>query len=243
MSIIYERTFEVEYDKIQMNDNEKRKFAESLQANDLICHSYINDNFRDIVYGEYEDIQTQTHYQIEREDGQIIFDYPYGYIRDDVFKQISNHIEGLSKTKEIVETTTTIMKEVDGERIYCQDMGIKADYRNSAYNNYFYDDEDVSMFVRFEVSAYSNLRLKFIITWETNRVKRADIIENKIVMLPLNDMGIIQRLFEDALNGLGYWTEETTIHCFFETKTETKSECSPDIVKMVRDARNKEEEE
>ena len=243
MPITYERTFVIEYNDCKITDEQKNVLAEKLQANDIIAHSWINDNFKDITYGEYEQTETTTAYQIVDEEDNVIYQNEYNFHTADVFEQISNFIGGLSRQEQTIETTSTKWKGIDGSRLYFDEGLIEAYYSNMYKYNYYYDGEDVVMNVIFSGSHYSNIHLEFTITWEADRVQRAEIIEDKLVKLPLNDMGVMQKLFEASLNDMGYWTEDATVHCYFETKTETKSECSPDIVKMVRDARNKEEEE
>lgn len=243
MPIIYERTFKIEYNDCKITDAQKNVLAEKLQANDVIVHSWATDNFKDIIYGEYEQTETTTSYQIVDEDSNVIYQSEYNFHTADVFDQISSFIGGLSRQEQTIETTSKKWKEIDGSRLYFDEGLIEAFYSNLYGYNYYYEGEGVVMKVIFSGSHYSNIQLEFTITWEADRVQRAEIIENKLVKLPLNDMGVMQKLFEYSLNDMGYYTEDAIVHCYFETKTETKSECSPDIVKMVRDARNKEEEE
>ena len=243
MSIIYERTFEIEYNDCKPSDTQLNFLAESLQANDVIAHGWYNDNFKDITYGEYEKVETTETHQIIDEDNNVIYESEYVFHTKDVFDQISKFIGGLGRQTCVSEVKSVQMREIDGERLCFDDGLIQANYTNGYSFNYLYDDEEVYMLVSFSGSHYSNIKLKFKIYWEADRVKRAEVIENELVVVPLADMGVMQRLFENAMNGSGYWTEDAVVHCYFETKTETKSECSPDIVKMVRDARNRGEEE
>jgi len=243
MPIIYERNFIIEYNNCKITDAQKNILAEKLQANDVIAHSWVTNNFKDITYGEYEQTETTTSYQIVDEDNNVIYESEYNFHTADVFDQIGKFIGGLSRQEQTTETTSKKWKQIDGSRL-CFDEGLIEAYYTNGYNhNYYYEDEGVIMKVSFNGSHYSNIQLEFKITWEADRVQRPQIIEDKLVKLPLNDMGVMQNLFEISLNNMDYYTEDAIVHCYFETKTETKSECSPDIVKMVRDARNKEEEE
>ena len=56
-------------------------------------------------------------------------------------------------------------------------------------------------------------------------------------------MGKIQFIFEDGLADYVEIAEYPEITCHFDAKTESRSECTPDIIKQVREARNKAEEE
>ena len=55
---------------------------------------------------------------------------------------------------------------------------------------------------------------------------------------PLKDMGIIQSIVESRLKLKQFGLKgEPTIECHFDAKTESRSECAPDIVARVRNAR------
>ena len=60
-----------------------------------------------------------------------------------------------------------------------------------------------------------------------------------MVDLVLKDMGIIQAIFEGRLKlkQFNRDVDDVTIDCHFDAKTESRSECTPDIIKQVRDAR------
>jgi len=60
-----------------------------------------------------------------------------------------------------------------------------------------------------------------------------------MVQTVLNDMGKIQKVVESRLKlkRFGYNVEDVGIDCHFDAKTESRSECAPDIIKQVREAR------
>ena len=70
---------------------------------------------------------------------------------------------------------------------------------------------------------------------------RKEAIEEAMVQTPLKDMGLIQSLVESRLRlkKFGFDTEDVSIDCHFDAKTESRSECTPDIIKQVREARKK----
>ena len=62
-----------------------------------------------------------------------------------------------------------------------------------------------------------------------------------MVKAPLNDMGAIQRVIENRLKlkKYGFDVDDVEIDCEFHVVSESRSECTPDIVKQVREARKK----
>ena len=60
-----------------------------------------------------------------------------------------------------------------------------------------------------------------------------------LVNKPLEMVGEIQRIFESAikLKKYGYDVEDVVIDCDFKAMTQNESKCSPDIIKMTREAR------
>ena len=110
-------------------------------------------------------------------------------------------------------------------------------------NSVGYNEGDIIMYITFR-NDYEGLTLLFDVNWEVDRIQREADIKNALVETPLKDMGIIQKIIESRLKlkQFGINTEDAEIDCLYEVITENKSECSPDIVKMFRDARNQKEE-
>ena len=87
----------------------------------------------------------------------------------------------------------------------------------------------------------SGVELVFELSWDCENVQRKDAIEDAMVKAPLNDMGTIQRVIENrlALKKYGFDVDDVEIDCEFNVVSESRSECTPDIVKQVREARKK----
>lgn len=87
---------------------------------------------------------------------------------------------------------------------------------------------------------YDGMVLKFQVVWNCETVQRKDDIEDAMVQLVLNDMGKIQKIVESRLKlkKFGYDIEDVDIDCHFDAKSESRSECTPDIIKQVREARS-----
>lgn len=87
----------------------------------------------------------------------------------------------------------------------------------------------------------SGVELVFELSWNCENVQRKDAIEDAMVKAPLNDMGTIQRVIENRLKlkKYGFDVDDVEIDCEFHVVSESRSECTPDIVKQVREARKK----
>ena len=113
MSIEYERTFTIEYNDCKITDAQKNILAEKLQANGVIAHSYTNDEYENLEYGEYEKTETTKSYQIIDEDNNVVYENPWLHNTADVFHQISKHIGGLSRQEQKTETTSKEMRKIN----------------------------------------------------------------------------------------------------------------------------------
>ena len=88
--------------------------------------------------------------------------------------------------------------------------------------------------------------LAFTITWEPKDVQRKDAIEKWLVQYPLSVIAHFQAKYEQILmesnmdeeKYTSAFFEDVTIDCHFDAISESRSECTPDIIKQVRDAKN-----
>ena len=72
----------------------------------------------------------------------------------------------------------------------------------------------------------------------TDKVARKTQIESMVVDTPLNDMAEIQHIVETILHTVTeYDVSEAEINCHFDAKTESRSECTPDIINRVKEAK------
>ena len=96
-------------------------------------------------------------------------------------------------------------------------------------------------------TTYSETKLKFVITWQTEKVARKAKIDQKCVEAPLEIMGKIQHAVEKGLKDIHGWETEVfdnaEINCHFDAISESRSECTPDIIQRVRAEKKKNEEE
>ena len=96
-------------------------------------------------------------------------------------------------------------------------------------------NEEVRM-VTTLLSDNSQVELQFKVIWETSGVQTKGIIEEMCVNVPLSDMGTIQHYVEQTLNDFAV-LDEPLIECYFDAKTESRSECAPDIIAKTREAK------
>lgn len=87
--------------------------------------------------------------------------------------------------------------------------------------------------------------LCFTITWDSKTIQRKDAIEEWLVQYPLSIIAHIQAKFEKIIAENGNeetytdeFFENVEIDCHFDAISESRSECTPDIIKQVRDAKN-----
>ena len=96
------------------------------------------------------------------------------------------------------------------------------------------------VFMQTRLSNINNteVQLNFKILWSTDGVQTKGAIEEMCVNTPLDDMGAIQYHVEQALMAFSV-IPEPLIECYFDAKTESRSECAPDIIAKTREAKSK----
>ncbi len=106
----------------------------------------------------------------------------------------------------------------------------------------FHDETDhtdmTKMQIRLNPSTSENCSELIFKIWKeaTKTQKKADI-ETWLVDTPLQLMGEVQAHVESCLSEVGFETEEPIIECHFDAKTESRSECTPDIIGRLRQAK------
>ena len=162
---------------------------------------------------------------------------------DAIITGFESIIEGIVMETANLESVKMRWAEPEGSAVVVFGEGINGISNNLdcwGENELIYEvnGEEVSMSMRI-INDYEGLRLKFLVVWKTNKIQRKDVIEEAMVDLVMNDMGKIQAIVESKLKlkKFVYDIENVSIDCHFDAKTESRSECTPDIIKQVRDAR------
>jgi len=242
MTIIYERTMEIKYSDRMMEETMFRKLVSELTTKNIyVCGLY--DDYNDNKFGYTEVEKTRRQWIVSSPEHGEIMTTPYSSDAEDVVTAFAHIIEGI--TSEDVTTITKKKQWAAPEGSYVtisNDVGLDGESMNLhrwGENHLLYDNE-TKMITRV-MNDYSGLKLVFRITWEVDTIQRKNKIEEAMVETVMSDMGQIQAAFESriALKKFGYDVEDVDINCHFDVKTESRSECTPDIIRQVRDARTK----
>ena len=249
MSINYERIMKFEYEG-NMSDTDFAKLSADLHKKGVSMVSAYKygisvdeDNYG---YNTVTDSHTRHHVAINdvvildasyRSDATKTYDGLNDYFADNDNFVITQH----------TETTDKSRKEwIKPENKYCniRIAGIEGTLADRLYNCLVYDVEgdtveEVVMEIYLERKNYGNIILTFKTKWETASIKRKEVIETTMVDMPVKDMGLIQSTVEGRLKLKKYDVEinNPEINCHFDAKTESRSECTPDIINKVREAR------
>ena len=240
MTIIYERTMEITYNNRKMEDTMFRKLVAELSTKNMyVCGHY--DDYNDNKFGYTEIEKTRQHWTVTSPEHGDIMTTSYCSDADDVVTAFASIIEGIAS-----EETTTISKKKqwaapEGSYVaISNDVGLngKSQNLNNWGANHLLYDNGTKMTTRIQ-NNYGGMTLTFCITWEVDTIQRKNKIEEAMVETVMSDMGQIQAVFEGRikLKKFGYDVEDVDIDCHFDVKTESRSECTPDIIKQVRDAR------
>jgi len=236
IAIEYNRIMKINYGT-KMKDTDFRKLcAELAEKGFLITHSH--NVAEKSEYGFVETEKSKTVYDIV-DDGTHIMSVEWRREARDICAGFKNLIPNIDFS--MVQTTTTkkVWAEPDGETVvYTRDTdGDKNNLDWYGINNMSYSD-NVTMRTRV-INSYSGLLLKFEVKWPCTTIQRKEKIEEMMVQEVLADMGTLQSVFEGRLKlkKYGFDINDVEIDCHFDAKTENRSECTPDIVKQVRDAR------
>tara|TARA_R100001440_G_C2493860_1_gene115509 strand:+ start:68 stop:817 length:750 start_codon:yes stop_codon:yes gene_type:complete len=244
-NIEYERTIQIRYkhDDEITNDN-MRRLAHELQKRGItLCDNWGGSNPK---YGYQERVIESSLYLVHMND-ELLFKTPKNYVAHDACTAINEHWSSINKgdepcTVQRVDDSriTKEWRKVQGNYIKLHDMveNSPKEYMTFSIGKHRMTEDNVDISGRI-YNGYTYLQLTIETTWNTDGVKRTEEIENMLVNKPLSIVGEMQRIFESAikLKKYGYDVDDVEIDCNFKAITANESKCSPDIVKMTRDAR------
>jgi len=235
--IEYERTIEIKYEHAEEKNQylgykNMRRLAQELQKRGLT----LRDRYSDFpTYGYIEKTEDTTQYNVFFEN-VLIFTTHKRYLAFDAkeaMNELGNeetaHIDELPSTK-----TTKEWRSVQGNYLHVDDYEHSMGRTPLTYN-------DEVVYVQAEIqSMYGYLTLKITSSWSSDRTQRDEKIKEMIVERPLDLVGLIQKRFESTikLKKYGYDVENVEVDCNFRAMTQNESKCSPDIIRMTREARN-----
>lgn len=222
------KLYSTEFNKLSGALAEKGVYlTDTYSSIDTTQYGYIDVQENTTVYGIVIDDETQFTVDY-RSDARIIVDG-----LEDLHPDIEyNEIKTTTTTKKWAEPEGHNLSfgiDLEGEIQNFDTWGMN----HIAYSN------GASMFVYLD-NDYNGMVLRFRVIWEQNNVQRKEAIEEAMVQTVLNDMGKIQKVVESRLKlkKFGFNVDEVAIDCHFDAKTESRSECTPDIIKQVREARS-----
>jgi hypothetical protein len=243
MSVNNNRQFEVQYGK-KVSEEDFNILASLLQEKGIhLWDSYTE--FDDKYYGW----KTKTEETIERFvmlDHAVIYKTNWSHKMVEFMEfltawNIDRDLD-ISTGEKTIETITEEYTEVLGNYIIVEGDTSQFGWELQGNSTYQYMEEGVSVDIWFR-NSYSGLELMFQICHITPTVQRKETLEHKLSLVPLEFMGYVQNLVEEALKELielrdiDLDLENPTINCKYTINTYQSDECSPDIVKMTREAR------
>jgi len=240
MSQKHKRTVEISY-PFGFSSSEKE-----LLNLELFKHNIINLDSWDTEIPSYESKtveQTDSKYTVVMYNGELVFNYRSE--AQAVIDQLVAQGIGVNEEPDVGEEITE--KVVDPQWRGSTILYLDAPYHLGSYTQKFQivsendvGEANVKLFVDFTAYTYTS-KLTFTAEWTTERVQKADVIEQHLVDLPTPLMGRIQSVFEGVFYSESFdkSTEEPIISCNFDVVSKHSSECKPSVIEMLREARDK----
>ena len=231
--IIYTRVIEIKYEhEEEMDKTNKKRLASDLQKRGITLRGKYDDN-RPIYKFRTIDKQTTSH-DIYL-DGRMICTLNDSWTRN----KVVDAINALNNGRAVAQTRKTVKTVKEWRNV--QGNYIQVDNSNHKYSSWLggHKIDDVEVVAKV-LHGYNNISLKIESKWSSDRIQRDETIRQMIVEKPLELVGQIQSGVESAikLKKYGYDVENVVVNCDFKVITASESKCSPDIIKMTREARN-----
>tara|TARA_R100000030_G_scaffold8690_7_gene5944 strand:+ start:262 stop:1014 length:753 start_codon:yes stop_codon:yes gene_type:complete len=244
MSITYKRTMALKYTKTKLSDYDYYRLMALLDSEGL----NVSSRFQTSPVGKYINKEVKE-VSIVKLDGTLLYSTPYKYLCQTLRKEMEENNWDITHEMqtETIETeewhqpkgdivnfenadTDTLSKFTGKVMSLVDGLGIKYEL-----------PDDESLLLMIYVRNNTSLKLTFIATWDTARVKKGAVIKERMVNTILNDIGLIQFIFEESMGKLlldsDIVLDEPEMDCYFEHISSSKSECEPDIIKQTREAK------
>lgn len=254
-----------------LNATGRGQFASILQDNGIdIAPSYSS---RPTEYGIKTRIKSNhTNIKVLKHQGRphVRFEHTINKYDKEVVEEVIDGmlLSGLFGKGNFDYITENVIEEenywrsLNGDYLMPQDLSFLGDNLMGKYNMtlLFYpeglDGETISMTCRIidqpstQWNSFKKLNvLAFTITWDSKTVQRKEAIEEYLVQFPLSIIAHYQAKFEKVLaeSEMGEYPPEffddVEIDCHFDAISESRSECTPDIINQVREAKNAKKQE
>lgn len=251
MAIEYNRTMKIKYEHDERLDKKNEaRLAKQLQNKGLnMMETYWSEVPE---YGYNSITKKTTRYGIYMDD-ELVFDVNYISTAHEIVEGLSNKFDNVSTDTVVSETTRKdwviprgnyliphFQKDYYNIPIYgdVTDKPSLFDFIKISRDCRIELDNGVQLSIRLD-NDYSGINLTFTTFWYCETVQRKESIEEHMVSFPLEILGKVQNVVERVLKTkqFGYDVENVEIDCNFKAITLNESKCTPDIVKMTREAR------
>jgi len=241
MAIQYERTMKITYGKNKLPEVTFNKLVGDLAKKEMYVVG-MYDNYTNNQFGYTSKDITKTTYAVMSPEYGTIMTLSWVTDAKAIIEGFKNIIDGIEL--ETISTVTSKKEWIAPEGTYAAFPQDKNQFDGDSINlegwgkNSLEYDNGAILDVRVR-NEYSGLILQFNITWAVETIQRKDKIEEAMVQTVLSDMGKIQSIFEGRIKQkkFGLDIEDVIVDCHFNAKTESRSECAPDIIQQVRKAR------
>lgn len=233
--ITYIRTYKLTYDAIIENTPRVNSL---LSYRNLFSVAKWDSAIEPTNYGIQPVEETITTYHLDFDGVSDCLSFQYNSDCNKVIEQLTTAFPDKHIRRYEQEVTTKSDKEMDMRGQILIDGSMTPSLSGSPCVML---NDDVSLVVKLE-AGYRDSSLSFTTYWRAPKVARKAAIERNCVELPLEPMGRIQALVESVLIEAGMSREaiqNATIDCHFDTVSESRSECTPDIIQRVREERMK----
>lgn len=254
MAIEYNRTMKIRYEHDErLNQKNEAKLAQKLQNKGL---NMMTTYWSEVPeYGHNLIIKKTTRYGIYIDD-ELIFSVQYSSTANEIVEGLSNKFDNVSTGRIVSETTKKDWVATSGDYLlpnFDEYSPYKPLYEDVTDKPSIFDfkeierdckmtlDNGVQIRIRLE-NNYNCMQLTFTTFWYCETVQRKEAIEENMVSFPLGILGKVQSVVERVLKTkqFGYDVENVEIDCNFKAITLNESKCTPDIVRMTREARKAE---
>jgi len=251
MAIEYNRTMKIRYEHDErLNQKNEARLAKQLQGKGLnMMESYWS---KVPEYGYNSITKNTTTYGIYIDD-ELIFDTKYISTANEIVEGLSNKFDNVYTDRIRSETTKKDWVKPEGNNLiphFYEDYNNIPIYGDVTDKTSIFDfikitrdcrielDNGVQLSIRLS-NDYRGINLTFTTFWYCDGVQRKEAIEENMVNFPLEILGKVQSVVERVLKTkqFGYDVENVDIDCNFKAITLNESKCTPDIVRMTREAR------
>tara|TARA_R100000742_G_C4266118_1_gene84212 strand:+ start:436 stop:1185 length:750 start_codon:yes stop_codon:yes gene_type:complete len=248
MAIEYNRTMKIRYEHDErLNQKNEAKLAQQLQKKGL---TMMTTYWGDVPeYGYNTITKKSTRHGIYIDD-ELIFDVKYISVAEEIVEGLSNKFDNVRTDRIVSETTKKEWVSPKGDYllpafddtqyyVYPPTEDSLFDFKEIERDNKIVLDNGVLIRIELE-NNYNGIDLVFKTIWYCETVQRKETIEEYMVAFPLEILGKVQSVVERVLKTkqFGYDVDSVDIDCNFKAITLNESKCTPDIVKMTREARN-----